>query len=127
MLRLPPFQTAPWFTAMSERRYRQVQSRSQMMLLPPRLDEYVSEHNPVRAIDAFVDTLDLQELGSRHTAEHRGAGQPAYDPGLLLKLYLYGYQHRVRSSRRLEAETHRNPLHLHYVRWSIDVTLPAAI
>ena len=93
---------------MPERRYREVQSRSQMMLLPPCLDEYVSEHNPVRAIDAFVDTLDLQALGFRHTEDHRGAGQPAYDPGLLLKLYLYGYQHRVRSSRRLEAETHRN-------------------
>ena len=60
------------------------------------------------AIDAFVDTLDLQALGFRHTEEHCGAGQPAYDPGLLLKLYLYGYQHRVRSSRRLEVETHRN-------------------
>ena len=73
---------------MPERRYRQVQSRSQMMLLPPCLDDYVSEHNPVRAIDAFVDTLDLHALGFRHTEEHRGAGQPAYDPGLLLKLYL---------------------------------------
>ena len=93
---------------MPERRYREVQSRSQMMLLPPCLDDYVSEHNPVRAIDAFVGTLDLQALGFRHTEEHCGAGQPAYDPGLLLKLYLYGYQHRVRSSRRLEAETHRN-------------------
>ena len=93
---------------MPERRYREVQSRSQMMLLPPCVDEYVSEHNPVRAIDAFVGTLDLQALGFRHTEQHRGAGQPAYDPGLLLKLYLYGYQHRVRSSRRLEAETHRN-------------------
>ena len=93
---------------MPERRYREVQSRGQMMLLPPCLDEYVSEHNPVRAIDAFVDTLDLQALGFRHTEDRRGAGQPAYDPELLLKLYLYGYQHRVRSSRRLEAETHRN-------------------
>ena len=93
---------------MSERRYQEVQSRSQMMLLPPCLDDYVSEHNPVRAIDAFVDTLDLQALGFQHTEERCGAGQPAYDPGLLLKLYLYGYQHRVHSSRRLEAETHRN-------------------
>ena len=93
---------------MPERRYREVQSRSQMMLLPPCLDDYVSEHNPVRAIDAFVGTLDLEELGFRHAEEHCGAGQPAYDPGLLLKLYLYGYQHRVRSSRRLEAETRRN-------------------
>lgn len=62
---------------MPERRYREVQSRGQMMLLPPCLDEYVSEHNPVRAIDAFVDTLDLQALGFRHTEDRRGAGQPA--------------------------------------------------
>ena len=93
---------------MSERRYQEVQSRSQVMLLPPCLDDYVSDHNPVRAIDAFVDTLDLKGLGFKHTEERCGAGQPAFDPALLLKLYLYGYQHRVRSSRRLEAETHRN-------------------
>ena len=93
---------------MPERRYREVRSRSELMLLPPCVDDYVSEHNPVRAIDAFVGTLDLEELGFRHAEEHCGAGQPAYDPRLLLKLYLYGYQHRVRSSRRLEAETRRN-------------------
>ena len=93
---------------MSERRYQEVQSRTQVILLPPCMDDYVSAHNPVRAIDAFVDTLGLRALGFQHTEEHGGAGQPAYDPGVLLKLYLYGYQHRVRSSRRLEAETHRN-------------------
>ncbi len=93
---------------MSERRYQEVQSRSQMMLLPPCLDDYVSEHNAVRAIEAFVGTLDLQALGFEHAEANCGAGQPAFDPALLLKLYLYGYQHRVRSSRRLEAETQRN-------------------
>ena len=93
---------------MSERRYQEVQSRSQMMLLPPCLDDNVSEHNVVRAIDAFVGTLDLQALGFEHVEVNCGAGQPAFDPALLLKLYLYGYQHRVRSSRRLEAETRRN-------------------
>ena len=93
---------------MSERRYQEVQSRSQMMLLPPCLDDYVSEHNAVRAIDAFVGTLDLEALGFEHAEGNCGAGQPAFDPALLLKLYLYGYQHRVRSSRRLEAETRRN-------------------
>ena len=93
---------------MSERRYQEVQSRSQMMLLPPCLDDYVSEHNAVRAIDAFVGTLDLEALGFAHAEGNCGAGQPAFDPALLLKLYLYGYQHRVRSSRRLEAETRRN-------------------
>ena len=93
---------------MSERRYQEVRSRSQMMLLPPCLDDYVSEHNAVRAIDAFVGTLDLEALGFAHAEGNCGAGQPAFDPALLLKLYLYGYQHRVRSSRRLEAETRRN-------------------
>ena len=93
---------------MSERRYQEVRSRSQMMLLPPCLDDYVSENNAVRAIDAFVGTLDLQALGFEHAEASCGAGQPAFDPALLLKLYLYGYQHRVRSLRRLEAETRRN-------------------
>ena len=93
---------------MAERRYQEVHSRSQVMLLPPCLDDYVSEHNAVRAIDAFVGTLDLQALGFEHAEASCGAGQPASDPALLLKLYLYGYQHRVRSSRRLEAETRRN-------------------
>ena len=93
---------------MAERRYQEVHSRSQMMLLPPCLDDYVSEHNAVRAIDVFVGTLDLQALGFEHAEASCGAGQPAFDPALLLKLYLYGYQHRVRSSRRLEAETRRN-------------------
>ena len=90
------------------RRYQEVHSRSQVMLLPPCLDDYVSENNVVRAIDAFVGTLDLQALGFEHAEASCGAGQPAFDPALLLKLYLYGYQHRVRSSRRLEAETRRN-------------------
>ena len=64
---------------MPERRYREVRSRSELMLLC--VDDYVSEHNPVRAIDAFVGTLDLEELGFR-PEEHCGAGQPAYDPRL---------------------------------------------
>ncbi|MYC61178.1 MAG: IS1182 family transposase [Gammaproteobacteria bacterium] len=93
---------------MPERRYREVQSRSQFALFPPSMDDYVSGDNPVRAIDAFVGTLDLESLGFGHAEAYGGAGQPAYDPGLLLKLYLYGYQHGVRSSRRLEAETRRN-------------------
>ena len=93
---------------MSGRRYQEVQSRSQMMLLPPCLDDYVSENNAVRAIDAFVGTLDLEALGFAHAEAKGGAGQPAFDPALLLKLYLYGYQQRARSSRRLEAETRRN-------------------
>ncbi len=93
---------------MPERRCRKVPSRSELTLLPPCMDDDVSERNPVRAIDAFVGTLDLKALGFRHAEEHCGAGQPAHDPGLPLKLCLHGCQHRVRSSRRLEAETRRN-------------------
>ena len=93
---------------MVDRRYQQVRPRTQGMLLPPCLDDYVSEHNPVRAIDAFVDTLDLRALGFEHAKANSGAGQPAFNPALLLKLYLYGTQRGVRSSRRIEGETRRN-------------------
>ena len=64
-------------------------------------------HNPVRFIDAFVDGLDLAAAGFGRVAP-KVTGRPAYAPGDLLKLYIYGYLNRVRSSRRLEAETHRN-------------------
>ena len=81
--------------------------RAQTLLLPESLDEYVGPDNPVRFIDAFVDGLDLAAAGfTRVTAKL--AGRPGYGPRDLLKLYIYGYLNRVRSSRRLEAETHRN-------------------
>jgi transposase len=74
---------------------------------PPTLDEYISDENSVRFIDAFVDQLDLQELGfARVSAAIEG--RPGYHPGDLLKLYIYGYLNRIRSSRALERETHRN-------------------
>lgn len=83
------------------------QSRYQSTLFPEVLDEVVSVDDPVRVIDAFVESLDLAALGfSRVEAEEMG--RPPYAPGDLLKLYVYGYLHRVRSSRRLEAETYRN-------------------
>lgn len=82
--------------------------REQGMLLPPRIDEYVSEENTVRAIDAYVESLDMAQLGFQHTAGGGGAGQPPYAPTTLLKLYLWGYLNRTRSSRRLELETYRN-------------------
>ena len=63
--------------------------------------------NPVRFIDAFVDSLDLAGAGFER-AEPKETGRPGYDPSDLLKLYIYGYLNRVRSSRRLEEETHRN-------------------
>jgi len=82
-------------------------TRSQTLLLPESLDEYVGPENPVRFIDAFVDGLDLAAAGFvRVTA--KSTGRPGYDPKDLLKLYVYGYLNRVRSSRRLEAETNRN-------------------
>lgn len=78
------------------------------MLLPPCVDEYVNPNNPVRAIDAYVDTLDLQALGFKNTQPVISAGQPAYDPAALLKLYLHGYLQGIRSSRKLEREANRN-------------------
>jgi transposase len=78
------------------------------MLLPPRIDDYVSEDNTVRAIDAYVKSLDMAQLGFQHTVGGGGAGQPPYAPGTLLKLYIWGYLNRTRSSRRLETETYRN-------------------
>jgi transposase len=81
--------------------------RSQTLLLPESLDEYVGQDNPVRFIDAFVDGLDLAAAGFARVKPKR-TGRPGYAPKDLLKLYVYGYLNRVRSSRRLEAETHRN-------------------
>ncbi len=81
--------------------------RQEVLLFPPSLDEYITEENPVRFIDAFVDHLDLQALGFKR-AVAAPTGRPAYHPGDLLKLYLYGYLNRVRSSRLLERETQRN-------------------
>ena len=81
--------------------------RSQTLLLPESLDEYVGQDNPVRFIEAFVDGLDLA-AASFIRAEPKMIGRPGYDPKDLLKLYIYGYLNRVRSSRLLEAESHRN-------------------
>ena len=81
--------------------------RTQAVLLPDLLDDYVTADNPVRFLEAFVAQLDLAALGFQR-AVPAGTGRPGYDPGDLLRLYLYGYLHRIRSSRRLEQETHRN-------------------
>lgn len=95
---------------MLSRRYKEGINRQQPTMFPPTLDDYVTEVNPVRGIDTYVESLDLQTYGFLNTelAGNCGAGQPAYPPQALLKLYLYGYLNRVRSSRRLEKETHRN-------------------
>jgi transposase len=80
--------------------------RQQTMLLPEHLDDYVDEHSPVRAIDAFADMLDLAVLG--FSAQPATTGRPGYHPGLMLQVYLYGYLNQVQSSRRLERECGRN-------------------
>jgi transposase len=81
--------------------------RSQTLLFPERLEDYIGAENPVRFLDAFVTSLDLHALGFAK-ARCANTGRPPYDPAVLLKLYLYGYLHRVRSSRLLEAECQRN-------------------
>lgn len=91
-----------------ERKYKKGVDRQQFMLLPPSVEDYVTEDNPVRAIDVYVDSLSLSDSGFQHALGNLKAGQPSYAPGDLLKLYLYGYLNRVRSSRRLETETLRN-------------------
>ena len=81
--------------------------RGQSTLFPECLEDWVSEENPVRVIDVFVDELDLAELGFDRV-DPKATGRPAYHPSVLLKLYIYGYLNRVQSSRRLEREARRN-------------------
>jgi len=89
------------------KRFIEGADRSQSTLLPECLDDWVDESNPVRAVDAFVDALDLAELGF-DDVEPAATGRPGYHPSALLKLYIYGYLNRVQSSRRLESEARRN-------------------
>ena len=81
--------------------------RGQSTLFPECLEDWVSEENPVRVIDVFVDELDLAELGFDRV-DPKATGRPAYHPSVLLKLYIYGYLNRVQSNRRLEREAGRN-------------------
>ena len=87
--------------------YVEGKDRKQAILFPDHLDDYVSEDNPVRFVDAFVEAQNLGELGFSR-AEPKDMGRPAYHPGLLLRLYLYGYLNNIRSSRKLEREAKRN-------------------
>ncbi len=87
-------------------RYIAGTDRQQAHLLPATVEEYVSAGSAVRFIEAFVEQLDLAALG--FLTPPKETGRPSYHPGMLLKLYVYGYLHRVRSSRRLEAECGRN-------------------
>ena len=88
-------------------RFIEGEARSQSLLFPERLDDWIEEENPVRVIDAFVDELDLKALGFEGAIPAE-TGRPAYHPATLLKIYVYGYLNRVQSSRRLEREAQRN-------------------
>lgn len=88
-------------------RHLKGESRQQSTLFPESLDDYVSADNPVRVIDAYMDSLDMQALGFTQAAT-KHTGRKPYDPADLLKLYTYGYLNQVRSTRRLEKECHRN-------------------
>jgi transposase len=89
------------------KRFIEGEERTQVSLLPECLDDYVDQDNPVRVVEAFVEQLDLRELGFEG-AHPAATGRPAYHPGVLLKLYVYGYLNRIQSSRRLEREAQRN-------------------
>jgi transposase len=88
-------------------RFIEGEERSQTVLFPESLDEWITDDNPVRAVDAFVEELDLFELGFGR-AEPAETGRPGYHPATLLKIYIYGYLNRIQSSRRLEREAQRN-------------------
>ena len=87
-------------------KYIQGQNRSQTYLFPVTLDDAISEDNEVRLIDVFVNSLALASYGFQ--IEHNENGRPAYHPSDLLKLFIYGYMNKIRSSRRLEKESKRN-------------------
>jgi transposase len=89
------------------KRFIEGEDRNQATFLPECLDDYIAEDNPVRAVDAFVEELDLLALGFAG-ADPAVTGRPAYYPAVLLKLYIYGYLNRIASSRRLEREAQRN-------------------
>ena len=88
-------------------RFIEGDERSQSVLFPERLDDWIPEDNPVRVIDVFVDELELGTLGFER-AEAAETGRPGYHPATLLKIYVYGYLNRIQSSRRLEREAQRN-------------------
>jgi transposase len=89
------------------KRFIEGEHRTQATLLPECLDDYISEENPVRVVDAFVEGLNLSELGFSGATPAK-TGRPSYHPAILLKLYIYGYLNRIQSSRRLEKEAQRN-------------------
>lgn len=99
--------------------YKEKTSRGQMMLMPDCIEDFVGEDNPVRVIDAFIDSLDLTAMKFRKS-KPAGTGCPAYNPSDMLKLYVYGYYNRIRSSRKLMTECCRNI----EVMWLIGKLVP---
>ena len=89
------------------KRFIEGENRFQSTLFPESLDDYIAPDNAVRVVDAFINKLDLQELGFNR-AQPSTTGRPGYQPATLLKIYVYGYLNRLQSSRRLERESHRN-------------------
>lgn len=87
--------------------YIEGEDRKQRLLFPEVLDDYIGEENAIRFIDVFIEKLDLSEMGFQR-AISKETGRPPYDPGDLLRLYVYGYLNRTRSSRQLEKEAGRN-------------------
>ena len=88
--------------------YKKGENRKQKLFFPASIDEYVSDDNPVRAIEDYVELLNMVTLGFTKAALVSIDGQPAYHPKLLLKIYIYGYLNKIRSSRKLESEIKRN-------------------
>lgn len=100
-------------------RYIKGENRYQLNIMPISLDEMILENNPVRVIDALVDSLDMKALGFKYSTPNE-IGRKPYDPRYLLKLYIYGYYNGVRSSRKLEKECNRNI----EVMWLLDNLRP---
>ncbi|GHV42539.1 hypothetical protein FACS189490_11750 [Clostridia bacterium] len=99
--------------------YKQGENREQLTLNPLCLDDYVGEDSVCRVIDAFVNTLDMAALDFKY-AKPADRGCSPYDPKMFMKLYIYGYMNRIRSSRRLQAETSRNM----EVMWLLEKLVP---
>ena len=89
------------------KRFIEGENRYQSTLFPESLEDYIAEDNAIRVVDAFVNKLDLKQLGFDR-AEPSETGRPGYQPATMLKIYVYGYLNRIQSSRRLERESHRN-------------------
>src|SRR5476649_381117 len=100
--------------------------RQQTTLLPECLDDWVGESNPIRAVDVFVDALELRDLGF-DGVDPAATGRPAYHPSPMLKLYIYGYLNRGQSSRRLEREAGRNLEVMWLTDGSFRITKPSPI